>query len=306
MRHCGVGHGCPRMAVPATHAAPRAPISIDAPLPPYNELDVPVRSEEAKEDRMTVREGRPAPGTPCWHDLMSPDVEGAARFYTGLFGWAYDASGAEYGFYHMGRLEGRPVAGIGQMPDGAGMPSAWTVYFATDDVHATAEHAASLGATVMMPPMEVPAMGFMAIVVDPVGAAFGLWQATGHLGTGIEDVHGATVWRDLHTADAEKARAFYTALLGAEAEPFDGGDTPYLTLVKDGRNVGGIAATPPSQPGTPPSWLTTFAVADLDIAVDGCTAAGGAVVQPALDTPFGRMAVVSDPFGAVFCLNQRR
>ncbi len=254
---------------------------------------------------MTVREGRPAPGTPCWHDLMSPDVEAAARFYTDLFGWAYDASGAEYGFYHMARVGGRPAAGIGQMPEGAGMPSAWTVYFATDDVHATAEHAAALGATVTMPPMEVPAMGWMAIVLDPAGAAFGLWQGTGHLGTGIEDVHGTTTWRDLHTPDIEAARAFYTELLGADAQPLEAGGTPTYGLAKDGRNIGGIVRAPSGADAAPPTWMTTFEVADLEAATALCTSGDGKVVQPPFDTPSGRMAVVSDPFGAVFGLNQR-
>jgi len=255
---------------------------------------------------MTARDGRPAPGTPCWHDLMSPDVESAARFYAGLLAWEYDASGPEYGFYHMARVEGRPAAGIGQMPDGAGMPSAWTVYFAADDVHGMSAHAVALGGTVMMPPMEVPAMGWMAVIVDPVGAAFGLWQGTGHLGTGIEEVHGATAWRDLHTHDAERARAFYAELLGAEAQPFEDGETPYYTLSKDGRNIGGIAQTPATQAGVPAHWLTYFEVTDLETAVDGCAAGGGTVVQPPFETPFRRMAVVSDPFGAVFCLNQSR
>ena len=192
------------------------------------------------------------------------------------------------------------------MPDGAAMPSAWTVYFAADDVHAMSERAAALGAAVMMPPMEVPGQGWMSVIVDPVGAAFGLWQGTGHLGAGVEEVHGATIWRDLHTDDVEKARAFYAALLDAEAQPFEGGDTPYYTLVKDGRNIAGIAQTPAGATGTPSHWLTYFEVADLGVAVDGCGATGGTVVQPPFETPFGRMAVVTDPYGATFCLNNSR
>jgi len=295
------------MAVPALHdEASPVPLSIDAPFPTRNEVDVTVRSEEAKEDRMTLREGRPTTGTPCWNDLMSPDVKGAARFYAGLFGWDYDESGPEYGMYHMARVDGRAAAGIGQMPENAAFPSAWTVYFAADDVRAMSERAAALGGTVMMPPMEVPGQGWMAVIVDPVGAAFGLWQGTGHLGTGIEEVHGATVWRDLHTDDIEEARAFYAALLDAEPRPIEGGNTAYYMFVKDGRNIGGIAQTPAAAAGMPSRWLTYFEVADLDVAVDGCTTAGGTVVEPPSDNPFGRMAVVTDPYGATFCLHQSR
>jgi hypothetical protein len=261
----------------------------------------------AEEEALVPRiDGRPAQGTPCWTDLMSPDVEVAAGFYRGLFGWEYDESGPEYGFYHMARVDARAAAGIGQIPEGAGFPSAWTVYFAADDVHAMAERAGALGGTIMMPPMEVPGQGWMAVIVDPVGAAFGLWQGTGHLGAGIKEVHGATTWRDLHTADVEGARVFYAELLGVEAQPFDGGSTRYYILVKDGKNIAGIAQTPPPWAAAPSRWLTYFEVADLDRILRGAVEGGGTVVEPPSDTPFGRMAVLADPFGAVFCVHWSR
>ena len=78
-------------------------------------------------------------GTPSWVDLSTPDVEGAARFYQGLFGWEAVELGPpeQTGGYRMLQLRGRNVAGLGPMP-APGMPSVWTMYVAVDDADITA------------------------------------------------------------------------------------------------------------------------------------------------------------------------
>lgn len=255
---------------------------------------------------MTTIAGRPITGTPCWNDLMAPDAAAAARFYARLFGWTYAVSGPEYGYYHMGSLDGRMVAGIGQMPEPGRMPSAWTTYFAADDVKAMARNAVALGGKVVMDAMEVPQQGWMAMIVDPTGAAFGLWQGTGHLGAEIEDEAGAVSWRDLQTGDLPAATAFYSALLGADTRAFEGSALPYTVLSKAGRDICGIAQLPDAGAEAPSHWLTYFDVRDLDAAITAAREAGGKVIQPPFDTPFGRMAVLADPFGATFSLNWDR
>src|SRR6056297_3085895 len=117
-----------------------------------------------KEDVMTRHDEAPAPGTPCWFDLVSPDAEAAAAFYAALFGWTYDVAGPEHGHYRMAMVDGRPAAGIGQRQEGTETPSAWTVYLAADDAATMAERATGLGGSVVAEPMEVPGMGRMAIV----------------------------------------------------------------------------------------------------------------------------------------------
>lgn len=245
-------------------------------------------------------------GFPCWFDLMSPDVEKAAAFYARLFGWSYDVSGADYGHYHLAKVDDRAAAGLGQMPEGADMPSVWTVYLKADDADAATELVVELGGSRMQDPMEVPGMGRLAIVQDAAGATFGLWQPLAHAGFGIAGEHGTMGWCEVNVPDADEARAFYTALMRAEARPLDSPSMPttYYVLSKDGEDVAGILQMTAEWEGVPPHWMPYFEVADCDAAVAEADAAGGSVSVPPFDTPYGRIAVLSDPFGAAFSVNQ--
>lgn len=249
---------------------------------------------------------RPHPnGHPSWLDLVSPDVERAADFYARLFGWSYSDTGADFGHYHMAHSGERNAAGLGQRAEGSDLPSAWTVYYATDDVDATTEKARSLGATVVVEPMEVPGSGKMSIVQDPTGAVFGLWEARGHIGAGITDSHGAMSWYEVATRDAEAARDFYSELFGASAEPMEGTGTTYYMLAKDDIPIGGVMQMNDRWEGIPPHWLAYFGVDDVDRAIVDVEEGGGSVAVAPFDTAFGRIAVVSDPFGATFSLVER-
>ena len=254
---------------------------------------------------MTRIDTAPAQGAPCWFDLMSPDVEAAAAFYARLFGWTYDVSGPDYGHYHLAHLDGRAAAGIGQMPAGAGFPSAWTVYMAAGDAGAMAARARELGGAVVTEAFEVPGMGRMAIVRDPGGAVFGLWQPLSHRGFGITHEPGAMGWCEVNVPDAEAARAFYTELLDAEARPLDSDAVPatYYVLSKDGDAVGGILGMNEDWQGVPPHWMPYFEVEETDAVAEAAKDAGGQVSVAPFDTEYGRIAVVTDPFGAVFSVN---
>lgn len=247
-------------------------------------------------------------GTPCWFDLMSPDVKAAAAFYQRLFGWTYDVSGPEYGHYHLAQVEGRPAAGIGQKPENSEMPSAWTVYLAADDAAAMADRAVRAGGRLLMGPMEVPAMGHLAIVQDPGGAAFGLWQPLGHHGAGIAHEPGTMGWCEANVPDAEQARRFYEELMGASTRRLSAEEIPttYYVLSKDGTDVGGILEMTEAWAGVPPHWMAYFEVEDADRTTEAAREAGGTVSVPPFDTPYGRIAVLTDPFGAVFSVNQTR
>ena len=96
--------------------------------------------------------------------------------------------------------------------------------------------------------------------------------------------------------------AFYTAVLGLTTSTMDMGAGQYTLFEVDGRTVGGTTA--PQMPGVPNHWHVYFAVGDADATVAKVAELGGAVVAEPFDTPVGRMAVVSDPQGAVFSLMQ--
>ncbi|MGW2865297.1 VOC family protein [Streptomyces sp. NPDC001205] len=250
------------------------------------------------------------PGTPCWVDLMVPDQEAALDFYRDLFGWQGEVGPPETGGYAVCTLKGQPVAGImaAMNPDGSKPdpmpPTVWTTYLATADLAATEKKCAGNGGQVMVPGMDVMTLGRMAVMSDPTGAVFGLWQAMDFRGAGIVNEPGAFIWSELNTADTDIAASFYSKTLGLTAAPLEGGGG-YLALSAEGRTVGGMQALSGIDglpPGTPSHWLTYFSVDDTDSTVDALVRAGGNILKAPFDMMAGRMAVVQDPQGGVFAV----
>ena len=136
-------------------------------------------------------------GVPSWVDLGTPDVAAAAAFYGALFGWQSDEGPPEVGGYRICMLRGHPVVGLGpQMgPDGpADGPSYWTTYINVDNVHAITARVPSLGGQVVVPPMQVMDAGTMAVLCDPMGAMFSIWQAGDHIGAELVNEPGTLGW----------------------------------------------------------------------------------------------------------------
>src|SRR5215203_3409067 len=119
-----------------------------------------------------------APGTPCWVDLGTPDVEAAARFYGELFGWEVPElpTSAEMGGYRRAKMDGADVAGVMPLMQ-EGQPPAWSTYIAVADADATAAAIVENGGAQIAEPMDVADLGRMALFTDPEGAFFGIWQA---------------------------------------------------------------------------------------------------------------------------------
>ena len=85
---------------------------------------------------MSVRTSRWPAGVPCWVDLTVPDVAAATAFYAAVLGWDFADTDDLYGGYVIATARGAATAGIG--PQHGDTPSAWTLYFATDDAEAVA------------------------------------------------------------------------------------------------------------------------------------------------------------------------
>ena len=242
-----------------------------------------------------VTENQPD-GTPTWIDLGIPDLEGAMRFYGALFGWDFQVGPPETMRYTHCLLGGRRVAALaenrGQEADGAW----WNMYLATGDCDATLGRVTDAGGTPVMGPVDVPDQGRMAIVKAPVGAQFGLWEGRGFVGCEVVNEPGSLVRNDLVTPDPEPARAFYSAVFGFTLDgnqDMPGFDFTFLRR-PDGHEIGGVMGVP----GAPSSsWATTFEVADTDAVVARAAEAGGSPGQ-AEDFVYGRMATITDPFGA--------
>ncbi|MFB6825267.1 VOC family protein [Streptomyces virginiae] len=249
------------------------------------------------------------PGTPCWIDLMVPDQQAALDFYCDLFGWQGEVGPAEQGGYSVCTLKGRPVAGImkamnpdGTIPDPM-PPTVWTTYLSTDAIDPTIKSVTDAHGTVMMGPVDVMDLGRMAVVADPTGAVFGLWQANSFDGAGIVNEHGALIWNELSTSDVPAAAAFYSAILpiSTSASQMPGAEG-YTEFKASGRVVGGMMNLDKTPPGTPPNWLPYFQVDNVDEIQAAAVRAGATVLAPAFDMVAGRMAVLADPQGGPFAV----
>jgi predicted enzyme related to lactoylglutathione lyase len=242
------------------------------------------------------------PGTFCWSELTSTDQGAAKAFYGALFGWqADDRPVGENEYYSMQMLGGKPVAAIAGQPQQqreAGVPSLWNSYVSVDDADAVAARAKELGANVHAPPFDVFTVGRMAVIQDPQGAFFMLWQPGDHIGAQLVNAPGALVWNELQSPDVDASASFYSALFGWKVEQFPM-EERYLGIENDGAGNGGIRdLVPPS----PPNWLTYFGIPDIDEGIAKVGELGGMVLAGPIDIQMAKIAVVSDPQGAVFAL----
>lgn len=238
-------------------------------------------------------------GTPCWVDYNAPDIEAAKTFYTDVLGWDYTDVEPESGGYVTCLVQDREAAGMAPQQDPS-MPPEWTTYFATDDVDASCASVTDAGGSVMFPPMDVGPMGRMAIAADPQGNSFGLWQAGQQTGVRIFNEPGALVWNEAAVDDPEAARSFYAEVFGFRFDEVEGADG-YTTFATGDQPLGGLGG---HQSGSPKGWTSCFSVASTDDAVAAVESGGGKVTTAAMDTPWGRFAVVEDPRGAAFSVMQ--
>jgi len=246
-----------------------------------------------------------APGTFCWPELATSDQEGAKKFYTSLFGWTFQDSDIGDGqFYTMLKLNGASVGALYKLrPDEStkGMPPHWGTYVAVDSADAAAAKAKQLGASIMVEPFDVMDVGRMAVIQDPTGAVFSVWQPKKHIGVGVLDEVGAMCWNELMTTDAAKAKPFYMGLFGWKDETKPMGPMVYTIYKNGGANAGGMMQISPRMGPIPSHWLVYFSVKDCDATVNKATGMGAKVTVPAQDVPgVGRFAILQDPQGAHF------
>ena len=244
-------------------------------------------------------------GVPSWIDIGERDIAAAADFYGRLFGWEAPEGTEETGFYRNAGLRGLNVAGIGPQQDPS-MPPYWTTYINVDSTDDTAAKVGAAGGATIVAPMDVMGFGRMAIFADPTGAVFGVWQPGTHIGAQIVNEPGSLSWNELITTDMDAAKKFYADVFGWGAVTHgEGGPRPYTEFSVSGRSIaGGMPKGDMMPPQVPSHWGVYFAVADLDAALGSIKELGGQVLMPAMDSPAGKFAGVTDPEGGSFYVIQ--
>lgn len=247
-----------------------------------------------------------APGTPCWVDLGSPDLDASIVFYGALFGWDVpeSANSEATGGYRQAMKGGKPVCGMMPLMQ-EGQPPAWTSYVSVADAGETAAAVTEAGGSVIAEPMEVLDLGTMAVFADPTGAVFGVWQPNTFHGAGVVNEPGALSWNELNTRDTEASKSFYGVVFGWSFEDNDMGEMgTYVTIKLGDDMVGGMldmnARGVPEQ--VPSHWQVYFAVEDTDAAVEQAKQRGGSVMVEPMEVPAGRFSILADPHGASFAV----
>jgi predicted enzyme related to lactoylglutathione lyase len=108
-------------------------------------------------------------------ELSTTDVPAAKAFYGKLFDWKLEDVPMPNGAYTMIQVGSGTGGGLMQQQI-PGAPSFWLAYVEVDDIAAATKKAKALGATVMKDVTEVMGMGWLSIIVDPTGAALGIWK----------------------------------------------------------------------------------------------------------------------------------
>jgi uncharacterized protein len=239
------------------------------------------------------------PGTFSWTDLSTSDIDAAVALYTDLFGWDAEREDLpDGGVYVMFRSNGKDVAAAGPLM-GEGVPPHWNLYVTVEDAEQTAKEAESLGGTIMAPAFDVMEYGRMAVIADPTGAAFSVWEPKKTIGAQIQGETNTMSWAELLTNDTKKAGEFYSQLFGYTITPFGPEEVGYFIFMKGDKQIAGLMKDPTGN--MPPNWGVYFNVDDTDPLVEKVKAAGGQVYMGPQDMPeVGRIAVVADAQGAAF------
>ena len=248
------------------------------------------------------------PGTFSYAELATTDVNDAKRFYGGLFGWEFeDVPVPDSEPYTVVRIDGDSVAGLAPMQDqqrDAGMPPFWFSYITVASADEAAGRVGALGGRVHAEPFDVMDQGRMAVIADPTGAMFGIWEPREGIGAEVVNEPGTLTWNDLATNDTDAASRFYSGLFGWSFEELETGEAPPYWSISHGgaaagRN-GGMRELTPDEQGVPPNWASYFAVESVDDTLTQAQGLGGGVVFGPLEVPAGKFAALHDPQRAVF------
>ena len=249
------------------------------------------------------------PGSFCWIELATTDQNAAKNFYGTLFGWtASDMPMGPDDVYTMFQLQGRSAAAAYTLraeQRSMGVPPHWMLYIAVDSADDAASRTAELGGKVLAPAFDVFDVGRMAVLQDPTGAAFSVWQAKTHPGTEIAGIEGTLCWADLSTPDPARAGKFYSELFRWKLEAAEHDSSGYLHIRNGDRFIGGIPPIQHRDSQIPPHWLLYIAVSDCDESAAKAKQLGATtLMSPMTMENVGRWSILADPQGAVFAIFQ--
>ncbi len=242
-----------------------------------------------------------------WFDLFTRDLPQARRFYEGLMGWSFhEAPGGEGRVMTIER-EGVPIGNAVEVERTKiqDKPSRWLSYMSVMDVDQTILRNEQNQGSVYRAARDLPGRGRVAAVRDPEGAPFALvGSATGDPPDNGFDRNGFYA-AELWARDRDAAIGFYETVAGYDLELADLGDgRTYHLLVENGTPRAGVVQIPWED--VKPNWVPYIAVEDVDAVASRVESLGGRLlIEPDPNIREGKVAIIADPTGAVFAVQQR-
>lgn len=283
------------------------------------------------------------PGVPCWVEVTSPDAATVAPFYRDLFGWQIGEglTTPDGGTYLVASGDGGQVAGLVQPGGPAGgeaggrdttrtgggpgiASGAWRTYVGVADLEAAASAVVDAGGSVNTPAFDVPGLARAALFTDPSGAVFGARELTEHRGAEVVNAPNSWNFNTLRTSDPEAMARFYGAVFGWRATAVDFGFATatmwclpgygdFLDARNPGWKQGHIDGGSPAgftdavgwleQDADGPNWTVEFNVPDAARTAERAADLGGQVLVGPVDLGGTGSAVLADPTGAQFTVN---
>lgn len=232
-----------------------------------------------------------------WFEYVSKDIAKAQGFFGELFNWGVKQVPMPDGNYAMISVGDRTIGGYLTTPPGAPPEAHWLTHLEVADARATSQQIETLGGKTLKPAFQVGSFGTMAIVADPHGGYFALWQPA-KAEPQPAPIDHTFCWNELASKEPARSVEFYTKVGGftVTAMQMPGMGT-YSVLESEGQPRAGIMAQ--MMPQQPHGWLPYVQVANTDATADKAKRLGATIVVPPTDIPeVGRFAVLVDPQGS--------
>ena len=241
-----------------------------------------------------------------WYDLFTNDLQSVGRFYEGLFGWSFSDTASRERVIKTISRDGVPIANAIHIDSDKGNinESLWLSYMSVEDLDRALIVAKNNNGTIYMQPKDLPNRGRIAIVKDPEAALFAIITTSEGDPPDQGLIQNHWMGSELWTTNVDASLKYYHLLAGYEQRLVDVGAGPkYRFLVKNGQTRGGIVKIPWDD--VKPNWLPYIAVEDVMAIVAKAEKLGGRVlVAPDTAIREGRVAIIADPSGAVFAVQQ--
>ena len=239
------------------------------------------------------------PNTFCFAELHTPNVDTAIRFYDGLFGWKAVAVPGTSG-YLLCQRDGQTVVALRR----AAEDPRWIPHVRVESVDEALVRARSLRATVVVSPFDTIGVARTCVLEDRDGASFGLWESRGRDGADLQDAPGSMWWVELLARDVVASREFYTSLFGWRFDTTDkyGPFTKSYHVFRSGDTAAAGAVQYERDWGVKQRWQVLFAIDDWDAVTNHAASLGGTLGFWRDVPETGRLGLITDPTGAVFCV----